>query len=138
MLIAKRAAQRIDKGPNIQSLPLFEALQYARSSILLKWRWYFYWWYSKSRSWSITITLQYSEISKYSYYAIDPTFYDRAIENQKEHEGYCVIAGDNFAGQVGEHAALAPKYLGQKFAIAKSYARIGWQNLINWHCSFWV
>jgi aconitate hydratase len=28
---------------------------------------------------------QYSEISKYSYYAIDPTFYDRAIENQKEH-----------------------------------------------------
>ncbi|MBL4754502.1 MAG: aconitate hydratase, partial [Flavobacteriales bacterium] len=25
----------------------------------------------------------------------------------------------------------APRYLGQKFAIAKSYARIGWQNLIN-------
>ncbi|MFT6802845.1 MAG: aconitate hydratase, partial [Salibacteraceae bacterium] len=24
-----------------------------------------------------------------------------------------------------------PKYLGQKFTIAKSYARIGWQNLIN-------
>jgi aconitate hydratase len=50
------------------------------------------------------------------YYAIDPTFYDRAIENQKEHEGYCVIAGDNFAqGSSREHAALAPKYLGQKF-----------------------
>jgi aconitate hydratase len=46
----------------------------------------------------------------------------------KEHEGYCVIA-DNFAqGSSREHAALAPKYLGQKFAIAKSYARIGWQN----------
>ena len=26
---------------------------------------------------------------------------------------------------------MAPRYLGQKFAIAKSYARIGWQNLIN-------
>jgi 3-isopropylmalate dehydratase small subunit len=37
----------------------------------------------------------------------------------KEHEGYCVIAGDNFAqGSSREHAALAPKYLGQKFAIA--------------------
>jgi aconitate hydratase len=62
------------------------------------------------------------------YYAIDPTFYDRAIENQKEHEGYCVIAGDNFAqGSSREHAALAPKYLGQKFSFI--YARIGWQNL---------
>jgi len=26
---------------------------------------------------------------------------------------------------------LAPKYLGQKFTIARSYVRIGWQNLIN-------
>jgi aconitate hydratase len=41
------------------------------------------------------------EISN-SYYAIDPTFYDRAIENQKEHEGYCVIAGDILhKGQAG-------------------------------------
>jgi aconitate hydratase len=80
-------------------------------------------------SWSITITLQYSRNKQIPYY--DPTFYDRAIK-PKEHEGYCVIAGDNFAqGSSREHAALAPKYLGQKFAIAKSYARIGWQNLIN-------
>jgi aconitate hydratase len=34
-------------------------------------------------------------------------------------------------GQVGEHAALAPKYLGQSLLSFKSYARIGWQNLIN-------
>jgi aconitase A len=35
----------------------------------------------------------------------------------KEHEGYCVIAGDNFAqGSSREHAALAPKYLGQKLS----------------------
>jgi aconitate hydratase len=39
----------------------------------------------------------------------------------KRYEGYCVIAVMH-KGQVGEHAALAPKYLGQKFAIAKSYA----------------
>jgi aconitate hydratase len=28
-------------------------------------------------------------------------------------------------GQVGEHAALAPKYLGQSLLSFKSYARIG-------------
>jgi aconitate hydratase len=72
------------------------------------------------------------EISKFAYYAIDESFYDRAIENQKDYKGFCVIAGENYAqGSSREHAALAPKYLGQKFAIAKSYARIGWQNLIN-------
>jgi aconitate hydratase len=72
------------------------------------------------------------ELSKYAYYAIDQTFYDRAIQNQKTHTGFCVIAGENYAqGSSREHAALSPRYLGQKFAIAKSYARIGWQNLIN-------
>jgi len=72
------------------------------------------------------------ELSKYAYYAIDESFYDRAIQNQKIHTGFCVIAGENYAqGSSREHAALSPRYLGQKFAIAKSYARIGWQNLIN-------
>jgi aconitate hydratase len=72
------------------------------------------------------------EISKYAYYAIDESFYERAIQNQKTHTGFCVIAGENYAqGSSREHAALSPRYLGQKFAIAKSYARIGWQNLIN-------
>jgi aconitate hydratase len=73
-----------------------------------------------------------SELSKYAYYAIDESFYDRSIQNKKTHAGFCVIAGDNYAqGSSREHAALSPRYLGQNFAIAKSYARIGWQNLIN-------
>jgi len=43
-----------------------------------------------------------------------------------------VVAGDNYAqGSSREHAALAPRYLGQQAVIAKSYARIGWQNLVN-------
>jgi aconitate hydratase len=49
----------------------------------------------------------------------------------KRTRGYCVIAGDNFAqGSSREHAALAPKYL-VKSLLSQSYARIGWQNLIN-------
>jgi aconitate hydratase len=44
-----------------------------------------------------------------------------------------VIGGHNYAqGSSREHAALAPRYLGQKAVIAKSYARIGWQNLVNY------
>ena len=70
------------------------------------------------------------EISKYSYIAIDENFYERAMATEKT--GFCVIAGSNYAqGSSREHAALAPRFLGQKFSIAKSYARIGWQNLIN-------
>lgn len=122
------------KGPNIKTLPLFDELpdtlevpillkmgnDISTDGIL------------KAGAEVLPLRSNIPEISKYSYYAIDPTFYDRAIENQKTYEGYCVIAGNNYAqGSSREHAALAPKYLGQKFAIAKSYARIGWQNLIN-------
>lgn len=72
------------------------------------------------------------EISKYTYYVIDESFYDRAIENKEKHNGFTVLAGANYAqGSSREHAALAPRFLGQKVCIAKSYARIGWQNLIN-------
>jgi len=72
------------------------------------------------------------EISKYAYYVVDLTFYERAIANQAHNNGFCVVAGENYAqGSSREHAALAPRYLGQRFVIAKSYARIGWQNLIN-------
>jgi len=122
------------KGPNIKTLPDFEELpDTVEVTILLK--------MGKDISTDgilkagaevLPLRSNIPEISKYSYYAIDPTFYDRAIENQKKYDGFCVIAGENYAqGSSREHAALAPKYLGQKFSIAKSYARIGWQNLIN-------
>jgi len=72
------------------------------------------------------------EISKFSYSVIDHTFYDRAQETKEKYGGHIVIAGDNYAqGSSREHAALAPKYLGQVAVIAHSYARIAWQNLVN-------
>jgi aconitate hydratase len=72
------------------------------------------------------------EISKYSYIVIDPTFYDRAIMAKTEFGGHVVVARENYAqGSSREHAALAPKYLGQVAVIAQSYARIAWQNLVN-------
>tara|TARA_R100001369_G_scaffold14731_1_gene29440 strand:- start:6983 stop:8947 length:1965 start_codon:yes stop_codon:yes gene_type:complete len=72
------------------------------------------------------------EISKYSYTVIDPTFYDRAMKSKENYGGHIVVAGANYAqGSSREHAALAPKYLGQVAVLAKSYARIAWQNLVN-------
>jgi aconitate hydratase len=72
------------------------------------------------------------EISKYAFYVVDQNFHDKAREVQEKHGGHMVVAGENYAqGSSREHAALAPKFLGQKAVIAKSYARIGWQNLVN-------
>ncbi len=72
------------------------------------------------------------EISKFSFIVLDESFYDRAVSAKDEHGGHVVVAGENYAqGSSREHAAIAPRYLGQKAVIAKSYARIGWQNLVN-------
>jgi aconitate hydratase len=72
------------------------------------------------------------EISKFSYSVIDETFYDRALLTKEKYGGHIVVAGENYAqGSSREHAAIAPKYLGQVAVIAKDYARIAWQNLIN-------
>lgn len=132
MLIApNELAAELIKGPNIKTLPYFEELpneleipillkmgdDISTDGIL------------KAGANVLPLRSNIPEISKYAYYAIDQSFYDRAIQNYK---GFCVIAGGNYAqGSSREHAALAPRYLGQRFAITKSYARIGWQNLIN-------
>lgn len=68
------------------------------------------------------------EISKYVFSKIDPTFVSRS---KKIKNGF-IIAGENYGqGSSREHAALAPMYLGIKVVIAKSFARIHFNNLIN-------
>ena len=135
MLIAPiEESTALIKGPNIKTLPDFDELpdeleipillkmgdDISTDGIL------------KAGADVLPLRSNIPELSKYAYYAIDESFYDRSIQNKKTHTGFCVIAGDNYAqGSSREHAALSPRYLGQKFAIAKSYARIGWQNLIN-------
>ncbi|MBE9181048.1 aconitate hydratase [Oculatella sp. LEGE 06141] len=71
-------------------------------------------------------------ISQFVYYLEDETFPERAKTAQATFGGHVVVAGDNYAqGSSREHAAIAPRYLGQVAVLAKSYARIGWQNLVN-------
>ncbi len=63
---------------------------------------------------------------------IDPTYPERALRQKKQHGGHAIIAGHNYGqGSSREHAALAPRYLGLQLVVAKSFARIHWQNLTN-------
>lgn len=67
-------------------------------------------------------------ISEYVFTAVDPDLPKRA----KELGGGLILGGENYGqGSSREHAALAPMYLGIKAVIAKSFARIHRQNLIN-------
>lgn len=71
------------------------------------------------------------EISKFTYEDVDETYYNRAVEI-KDDVGHAIIGGANYGqGSSREHAALAPRYLGLRFVIVKGFARIHWQNLIN-------
>ena len=68
------------------------------------------------------------EISKYVFSAIDPTFPERA----KKIKNVIIVGGENYGqGSSREHAALAPRYLGVRAKLVKSFARIHKANLIN-------
>jgi aconitate hydratase len=71
------------------------------------------------------------KISEFSFDVIDETYHKRAIATH-EFTGHMVVGGDNYGqGSSREHAALAPRYLGLQAVLTKSFARIHWQNLIN-------
>ncbi|MFV0517638.1 MAG: aconitate hydratase [Aminipila sp.] len=67
-------------------------------------------------------------LANYCFEKIDGNFASRC----KEVKSCAIIGGENYGqGSSREHAALAPLYLGVKFVIAKSFARIHRSNLIN-------
>jgi len=124
----------LKKGPNIKSLPEIEGLKseydvpvllkmgdnISTDEIM------------KAGAEVLPFRSNIPKISEYSYIVIDETFYKRALEAKEAYGGHIVIAGENYAqGSSREHAAIAPKYLGQVAVIAKDYARIAWQNLVN-------
>ena len=71
------------------------------------------------------------EISKFTFEIIDPSYYKRGKETIAD-GGHAVVGGFNYGqGSSREHAALAPRYLGLRIALVKDFARIHWQNLVN-------
>jgi len=126
------ASIQLEKGPNIQPLPEFDALSDAlEGPVLLK--------VGDNISTdeimpagakALPYRSNIPEISRFVFERVDESYADRALKHQKQ--GSFVIGGSNYGqGSSREHAALAPKYLGLKAVIAKSYARIHSQNLVN-------
>ncbi|GAA1342528.1 aconitate hydratase [Arthrobacter roseus] len=68
-------------------------------------------------------------ISDFLFTQVDKTYATRAKEAEG---GHMLIAGENYGqGSSREHAVIAPRYLGLRIVVAKSFARIHWQNLAN-------
>jgi len=122
----------LEKGPNIKPLPLFDPLpDTINGPVLLK--------VGDDISTDEIMpagsrVLPYRsnipEISQFVYEQIDSTFYELAMSHQEK--GFIIVGGKNYGqGSSREHAAIAPRYLGLKVVIAKSFARIHFQNLIN-------
>lgn len=67
-------------------------------------------------------------ISRFVFMYVDKDF----VKRTEEKKGGFVVAGTNYGqGSSREHAALAPMHLGIKAVLAKSFARIHRNNLIN-------
>jgi aconitate hydratase len=123
----------LEKGPNIASLPEFDPLPEALSGPLLL---------------KVGDDVSTDEImpagarvlpyrsnipamADFVFDVIDDTYPRRAAETRAS-GGHFVVGGDNYGqGSSREHAAIAPRYLGLRAVIAKRFARIHRQNLVN-------
>ena len=72
------------------------------------------------------------KMSEYTFEPIDETYPQRARQGGAERRGHAIVGGANYGqGSSRENAALAPRFLGLEVVLAKTYARIHWQNLVN-------
>ena len=72
------------------------------------------------------------KIDDFSFERIDTTYLERA-RAVRGTTGHAVVAGENYGqGSSREHAAIAPRNLGLRIVLVKSFARIHRQNLINY------
>ncbi|MGH2698533.1 MAG: aconitate hydratase [Actinomycetota bacterium] len=122
------------KGPNISSLPDFEELpDTLELEVLLK--------VGDNISTDEIMpagqrVLPYRsnipKISEFVYYQIDEDYPAKAAKLRDSGDGHMVVGGNNYGqGSSREHAAIAPRWLGLRLVVAKSFARIHWQNLAN-------
>ncbi|WP_332262324.1 aconitase family protein [Streptacidiphilus rugosus] len=68
------------------------------------------------------------KLADFTFTRIDPDYPKRA----RDAGPHLVVGGENYGqGSSREHAAITPRLLGLRAVLAKSYARIHWQNLAN-------
>jgi len=120
----------IVRGPNIKPLPKFEAMPDSiAADVVLK--------VGDNISTDhilpagakiLPLRSNLPAISEHTFGAVDKNFVARA----KSVKNGVIVGAENYGqGSSREHAALAPRYLGIKFVITKSFARIHLANLIN-------
>jgi aconitate hydratase len=69
--------------------------------------------------------------AEFAFEPVDPTYPRRAMQT-RDTTGHAIVAGNNYGqGSSRETAALVPRYLGLQVVLARSFARIHWQNLVN-------
>jgi len=133
MLVSPPADGRdvpLEKGPNIVSLPEFDPLpELVMGPVLLK--------VSDDISTDEIMpagarVLPYRSnipaMANFAFEVVDETYPERA----RETGDHFVVGGDNYGqGSSREHAAIVPRYLGLRAVLAKSFARIHRQNLVN-------
>ena len=72
------------------------------------------------------------KVSTFAFEDVDPSYAARAAEARDAGRRHVIVAGANYGqGSSRENAAVAPRFLGLQAVIAKSFARIHWQNLVN-------
>jgi aconitate hydratase len=129
----ERHAVALDRGPGLVSLPVFEALgDQLELPVVLKMgddvstdeilpggtQGMAYW----SRV---------EKMSEFAFAGVDPGYPVRA-RGALDGGGHVVVAGCNYGqGSSREQAALGPRYLGLRAVVAKTFARIHWENLVN-------
>jgi aconitate hydratase len=124
---------KLEKGPNIASLPEFEALpNELQLTVLLK--------VGDNISTDeimpagarvLPFRSNIPKIAEFAFDIIDRTYWQRA-KALAGTDGHAAVGGSNYGqGSSREHAALAPRYLGLRVVLAKGFARIHGQNLVN-------
>jgi aconitate hydratase len=124
---------QLEKGPNVSSLPDFGALpDRIEAPVLLKvgddistdei---------SPAGARALPFRSNVPKLAEFTFTQVDETYPERAKETVGQ-GGHLIVGGDNYGqGSSREHAAITPRYLGAKAVIARSFARIHWQNLAN-------
>jgi aconitate hydratase len=69
-----------------------------------------------------------AKLAEFAFGQIDEEYPERARQAGQ----HAIVGGANYGqGSSREHAAIVPRYLGLRLVLARSYARIHWQNLVN-------
>src|SRR4051812_47719169 len=125
------------KGPNIASLPEFDALpERLEVPVLLK--------VGDDVSTDeimpagnrvLPFRSNIERMADFVFIDVDEEYSKRAKDHRESGEqggNSAIVGGQNYGqGSSREHAAVAPRSLGLRLVVAKSFARIHWQNLAN-------